>query len=145
MAVLCAFAVLGALAGCDDAAPPPSDFERAKQALARGDGIAAEEQLRAMLEAERAPEDLAAYLGEAALAQGDLAKARRWLAPGDFSPATALHGYRMLGRLEMREGNLPSAGAAFDRALAIQSDDAERIVAAFAVALCVCFLQPASP
>lgn len=125
MAVMCAFGVLGALAGCDDAAPPPSAFERAQQALARGDGIAAEEQLRAMLEAERVPEDLAAYLGEAALAQGDLAKARRWLAPGDFSPATALHGYRMLGRLEMREGNLPSAGAAFDRALAIQSDDAD--------------------
>ncbi len=44
--------------------------------------------------------------------------------PDGFSPATALHGYRMLGRLEIREGNLPSAGAAFDRALAVAPDDA---------------------
>ncbi|MCH2486839.1 MAG: tetratricopeptide repeat protein, partial [Erythrobacter sp.] len=80
---------------------------------------------RAMLGQRSAPEELAAYLGEAALAQGDLAKARRWLQPGRFSPATALHGYRMLGRLEIRDGNLAAAGAAFDRALAIEADDAD--------------------
>ena len=125
LAVFCTFGILGALAGCADPAPAPSGFERAQQALARGDGIAAEEDLRALLETQSAPEDLAAYLGEAALIQGDLAKARRWLQPDGFSPATALHGYRMLGRLEIREGNLPSAGAAFDRALAVAPDNSD--------------------
>jgi len=37
LAVFCTFGVLGALGGCADPAPAPSGFERAQQALARGD------------------------------------------------------------------------------------------------------------
>ena len=111
---------------CDEeAAPPQSALDKARKALARGDGIAAEEQLRASLRDAGATEDVAAYLGEAALLQDDLVTARHWLQPGRFSAATALHGYRMLGRLEMREGNLSVAGAAFDQALSIDSEQAD--------------------
>lgn len=118
-------AALLALAGCTDAPPEVSRMERAQQALARGDGIGAEEYLRAAMAAGTGAEDVAALLGEAALEQDDLAKARRWLDGASFSAATAAHGYRMLGRLEMREARLAEAGAAFDRALAIEPDDAE--------------------
>ncbi|MEC7398599.1 MAG: tetratricopeptide repeat protein, partial [Pseudomonadota bacterium] len=125
LAGLCAVGILAALGGCEEAAPPQSALDKARQALARGDGIAAEEQLRASLRDAGATEDVAAYLGEAALLQDDLVTARHWLQPGRFSAATALHGYRMLGRLEMREGNLSVAGAAFDQALSIDADRAD--------------------
>lgn len=71
-----------------------------------------------MLEAGTDPRDVAAYLGEANLAQGRFAEAREWLGRQDFSPQTRAHGNHMLGRLEMETGNLPAAGQAFDRALA---------------------------
>ena len=125
LAALCAVGVLSALGACEEAAPPQSAIKKARGALARGDGIAAEEQLRASLRDTSAPEDVAAYLGEAALLQDDLVTARHWLQPGRFSAATDLHGYRMLGRLEMREGNLSVAGAAFDQALSIDAENAD--------------------
>ena len=62
--------------------------------------------------------ELSPYLGEAALLAGDTREARKWLGSGDFAPAVRAHGFRMLGRLEMEEGNLPAAGKAFDKALA---------------------------
>ena len=125
LAGLCAVGILAALGACEEAAPPQSALDKARQALARGDGIAAEEQLRASLRDAGAPKDVAAYLGEAALLQDDLVTARHWLQPDNFSAATAWHGYRMLGRLEMREGNLSVAGAAFDQALSIDADQAD--------------------
>ena len=96
----------------------------ARTALAAGDGIAAQVRLRDAQAAGASDDDVRALMGEALLAQGDLAKAREWLAPGSFSPPTRALGFRMLGRLELRERHLPAAGAAFDRALAVAPDDA---------------------
>lgn len=111
---LCALALFG----CGDAVPDQGPLDNARSALARGDGITAEVELRAMIEAGTDPRDVAAYLGEANLAQGRFAEAREWLGKQDFSPQTQAHGNHMLGRLEMEAGNLPAAGQAFDRALA---------------------------
>lgn len=113
------------LAGCAEAAPEPPPLERAQAALARGDGVGAEIVLREMLARGAAREALAAYLGEAELLQGNDAEARRWLGKGEFAPAAAGRGFHMLGRLAMREGDLPAAGRAFDRALRFAPDDAE--------------------
>lgn len=109
--------------GCGDAAPELAPIERAKAELSAGDGLDAELVLKEMLERDTSAPEVAAYLGEAALLQGDLAKARRWLAPREFSEETAAHGFQLLGRLEMREGNLPAAGQAFDRAFQFSPED----------------------
>ncbi len=95
---------------------PPLD--RARDALVAGDAVNAsvilkQEQARGVPSNELSP-----YLGEAALLAGDTREARKWLGSGDFAPAVRAHGFRMLGRLEMEEGNLPAAGKAFDKALA---------------------------
>lgn len=119
-------AVLPALlASCGQPEERASPFETAQAALARGDGRAAEGRLRAMLGQGDAEEELAAYLGQAALQQDDLVKARRWLEGGAFSAETAGLGFRMLGELEMREGHLAAAGAAYDRALNADPDHAQ--------------------
>lgn len=97
----------------------------ARIALAAGDGIAAQARLREAQAAGASDDDIRALMGEALLAQDDLAKAREWLAPRGFSPPTKALGFRMLGRLEMRERRLPEAGVAFDRALAAAPDDAK--------------------
>ena len=95
----------------------------ARTALAGGDGIAAQARLRDAQTAGASQDDVRALMGEALLAQGDLAKAREWLAPAGFSPPTRALGFRMLGRLELGERHLPEAGAAFDRALAVAPED----------------------
>lgn len=92
-------------------------FRKGLAALDRNDGIAAEVELRRALDAGMARPAVAARMGEAELLQGQLAEARRWLGPGQFSEPERAHGLRMLGLLEMREGNLPQAGKAFDSAL----------------------------
>ncbi|WP_440113851.1 tetratricopeptide repeat protein [Tsuneonella sp. SYSU-LHT278] len=66
---------------------------------------------------------LAPWLGEAELQQGDLREAERWLASGELAPEVAGHGFHMLGRLRMRQGDLPAAGRAFDKALAAGTAD----------------------
>ena len=86
------------LAACDGSVEDPS-----------GTGAAAPTQLAQ----QRA--DIAAMHGERALLAGDLALARAWLEPGEFSAETRAEGFRSLGRLEMAQGNLPAAGAAFDQ------------------------------
>ncbi len=125
LAVLAALA----LAACGDSAPPPSPFEVAEAALERGDGVGAEIALRAMLDQGARRDRLAAYMGEAELAQGDLVEAREWLGETEFAPASRARGLRMLGLLEMRSGNLAAAGAAFDRALEVDALDPELWVA----------------
>ena len=116
------------VSACGDDAPSinanaqPLDAARAQ--LQRGDGVDAEAILRAMLSDGSSQADLAAFLGEAALLQGDLAKARRWLGKGEFSSETAGYGFQLLGRLELREGNLPASGIAFDNALKSTPDAA---------------------
>lgn len=91
--------------------------------LARGDGVGEEVLLRRTIE-EGAPRTaLAPFLGQAEMLQGDLEEAHEWLDRAEFAPQVAAHGFRMLGKFWMREGNLPAAGRAFDRALAIAPDD----------------------
>ncbi|HUQ13512.1 MAG TPA: tetratricopeptide repeat protein [Novosphingobium sp.] len=92
-------------------------IDRARAALVAGDGIAAEARLREAVRAGVAREAVAALMGEAQLDQGDLASARKWLGPARFSPQTRAHGFRMLGRLEQREGRFEAAARAYDAAL----------------------------
>ncbi len=99
-------------------------IEEARADLARGDGIAAEIVLKKALDTGAPREAIAARMGEAMLDQGERGKARDWLGPAQFAPQEAFHGFRMLGRLERLDGNLPAAGKAYDRALAINGKDA---------------------
>ncbi|MCB5424353.1 tetratricopeptide repeat protein [Altererythrobacter sp. CC-YST694] len=92
-------------------------LEQGQKALLRGDGVAAEVALRRAFEAGAPQAQVAPLMGEAYLQQDDFANARRWLADGDFAPGQRRHGFHMLARLEMAEGNLDAAAAAFARAL----------------------------
>ena len=98
-------------------------FAAATKALARGDGIAAEAELQRAARAGARKPELAAAMGEALIDQGAFGKARDWLAPGQFTPGEAAHGWRMLGKLERLSGNLAAAGKAFDRALLAAPND----------------------
>ncbi len=98
-------------------------FARAKAALARGDGIAAEADIAKALDTGASRAEVAAAMGEAQLIQGQLGKARTWLGAGEFTPDQQAHGWRMLGLLERREGKLAAAAQAYDRALALTPDD----------------------
>jgi tetratricopeptide (TPR) repeat protein len=101
------------------ATPADGALKTAHDALMRGDGIAAEEALKQALAAGVPRPAVAAAMGEAELLQGDLVEAREWLRPGEFAPDQRLYGFHQLARLEMADGNLPAAGAAFDKALAV--------------------------
>lgn len=100
------------------------ELQRAQDALAKGDGIAAEAALRIAMERGASRETIAASMGEAKMLQGNLAQARRWLAPGRFVWSQKTYGFRMLGRLEMKEGNLQAAARAFNRALGANPESA---------------------
>lgn len=93
-------------------------FNAAKTALARGDGIAAEADLQRAAKAGASRTELAAAMGEALIAQGELAEAREWLGPGQFAKGDEAYGWRMLAMLERLQGNLPAAGKALDLGLA---------------------------
>ena len=112
-------ASLVALAAPGEAMPGAAQdsFASATKALARGDGIAAEADLQRALQAGASKPEIAAAMGEALIDQGAMDKARTWLAPGQFTPVEAGHGWRMLGRLERLAGNLGAAGKAYDQAL----------------------------
>ena len=99
-------------------------IEAARAALSRGDGIDGEMKLRAALEAGTPRRAVAAFMGQAFLAQEDRKRARQWLAPGDFAPETAAEGWRALGLLERLDGNLLASGRAYDKALALIPRDA---------------------
>ena len=120
-AALAGLALLAAPVGLPLAAQGAESVEAAlaagREALLRGDGIAAEIELRRALDGGAPVEAIAARLGEAYLLQGDLYAARDWLGEEQFSPETRRHGYHMLARLEMAEGRFAEAGAAFERAL----------------------------
>lgn len=98
---------------------------KARAALAKGDGIAAEAPLREAVRKGAPLDSMRADLGEALLLQGDRREARKLLYGGDFSKATAAHGWHMRGRLDLAEGQLPAAGQAFDHALRLDVSDAE--------------------
>jgi cellulose synthase operon protein C len=113
------------LASPGAAAPAGDLMVRARTALARGDGIAAEADLRRLSAQGSTRESLAAPMGEALIQQGDRPKAREWLAGGVFAKGDELYGYRMLGLLERLDGNLGAAGQAYDKALKIAPRDAQ--------------------
>ena len=112
-----------ALVGCESE-PDLDPVERARVSMAAGDAVQAEVILRDLLASGTNRTEIAAWLGEAELLQGQLAEARSWLESGEFSDSTRSHGFHMLGRLEMDEGNLPAAGQAFDKALAVNRENA---------------------
>lgn len=114
-----------AVAACSNEPVDLQPIDKARTALEAGDGLGAEITLRDMLASGTPQEEIAAYLGEAELLQAQLVEARRWLGEGNFSDATAGHGHHMLGRLEMRSGNLPAAGQAFDRAHAVMPENSD--------------------
>lgn len=120
----CALFLAAAASGCADKADTPDPFVEARTALARGDGFAAEAILRKALENGATRESVAALMGEAELAQGNLAEARGWLGEGMFAEQSRAHGYHMLGRLEMLSGNLAAAGSALDRAYELGGESA---------------------
>lgn len=99
------------------------ELGKARTALARGDGIAAEADLDRALAAGASRTELAADMGEALLQQGERGKARVWLAPGQFAAGEEARGWRLLGLLERLDGNLPAAGQALDRAMAKAPSD----------------------
>lgn len=107
------------------AAAPGEALKTAQEALARGDGIAAEAALRQAIDQGAPRPQLAAAMGEAELLQGDLDAAREWLGLGEFAPDQRLYGFHQLARLEMAAGNLQAASDAFDKALAIDVGSAE--------------------
>jgi tetratricopeptide (TPR) repeat protein len=110
-------------------ATAPSEAEtgalltEAKAALRAGDGIAAQARLREALRDGASPDAVRALMGEALLDQGDRVSARKWLAAARFTRETRGLGYRILGRLEQADGNLPAAGKAYDRALESDPSD----------------------
>jgi tetratricopeptide (TPR) repeat protein len=115
---------LAPFAGHAEPEPGAALVAAARQALLRDDGIDAEYKLRAALARGVPKEQVAAFLGGAYLRQGDRRRARLWLGQGAFSRDTAAEGFRVLAQLEQEEGNLPAAGRAYDRALAITPRDA---------------------
>lgn len=126
-AIVAAWASAALLAVSPVAASSPTVgfVAEAQGALEKGDGIAAEAELRRALDAGASRAVVAAAMGDALLRQGSLEKAREWLGPGQFAAGQESYGWRMLGRLERAAGNLPAAGAAYDRALQFTPDDAE--------------------
>lgn len=113
------------LGGCEDAGGDLPPIESARVELARGNPLAAEILLEHALDEGAARQDVAALFGEAELQEGDLRAAREWLGPGEFSDDTRAFGFQLLGRLEMREGRLAQAGAAFDRSYRVDPDSSQ--------------------
>lgn len=108
------------LAACSPGAPEPARLEQARMELAAGRPQDAQVILNRLLEEGADPAELSAYLGEAALAQGDLIEAGNWLGPSGFAEPSRAHGFRMQGRLAMARDDLVAAGQAYDRALALE-------------------------
>ena len=98
---------------------------RARSALAKRDGIAAEADLRRIMTAGAPREAVAARMGEALIYQGERKKAREWLEPGAFAKGEEAWGWRMLGQLERIEADLPAAGKAYDQALKFTPRDSQ--------------------
>lgn len=113
------------LTGCGEPETALPPVEEAREQLRRGDALAAQISLERALGEGKSRKDLAALFGEAALAAGDPVTARSWLEPGEFSPETRALGFRNLGRLEMSEGKLQAAAAAFDQSYRSDPDSAD--------------------
>ncbi len=113
------------IAARGDAAESAAEHHRvaAGLALAQGDGIAAEAELKRALAVGASRDQVAAEMGAALLAQGDLGQARVWLAPRRFASGEQGVGFRALGELERRSGRLGESGQAYDQALRFIGSD----------------------
>lgn len=111
--------------GLGDTSGRDAAFAKARAALARGDGVAAEIALKDAQVQGADRRAVAAGMGEALLAEGKLDKAREWLAPAQFADADRTRGLRMLSRLESQQGNMAAALAALERAIDGDGKDAD--------------------
>lgn len=103
----------------------PADLlVKARAALSKRDGIAAEAPLRAAMRQGASADEVRAELGEALLLQGDRREARKVLYGGDFRSDSAAHGWQLRGRIELIEGQLAAAGQAFDQSFRLSPDNA---------------------
>ena len=116
--------VVAALLG-GGAIAAPAQLQAARDAIARGDAISAEVALERAAADGEPDRTLAALWGETCLLAYDLACARRWLAPGEFTKGEAVRGFQLLGRLERNSGNPQAAAQAYDRALALDNRNAD--------------------
>lgn len=103
----------------------PQQLGVARDAVERGDTIAADVALDRLEAAGASRPSIAVLRGENCLLEGNLECARRWLASGAFAQGEARRGYQLLGRLERRAGNPAAAAQAYDRALAIDNRNAD--------------------
>ncbi|WP_253185838.1 tetratricopeptide repeat protein [Novosphingobium sp. NDB2Meth1] len=102
---------------------------KAQAAIERRDPVSAEVMLRAAIKNGAREDELRAHLGEALLAEGDRAEARKVLEGGSFAPGTEALGWRVRGQIALAEGNLRGAANAFDAALRANSKDSDLWVA----------------
>lgn len=112
-----------ALTGCGKTEPAATPLEKARAKLAQGEMVAAEIAFDRLVASGTPREQVAAYLGEAALVRGDMETARYWLAPKQFDETSRLHGLRMLAQLEIRERRFDIAEEIHQQALAIGAED----------------------
>lgn len=119
LAILLAAPLAAQQGGVDEA------LAKGRTALARSDGVAAEIAFKQALSRGASRDAVAAGMGEALLDQGLLDKAREWLGPARFAGGDRLRGLRALAKLEIEQGNLPAAGKALDKALALAPRNAE--------------------
>lgn len=108
------------LGGHAESAP----LAEANRALEKGDSVSAEMILRNALKVGADRSEIAAAMGEAYFRRGDFARAREWLGSAKFSRSEAGRGYHLLGQVEHHDGDLVAAGQAYDRALALQPENA---------------------
>jgi cellulose synthase operon protein C len=99
-------------------------IEQAQAAIDRRDGVDAEVKLGRALSQGVPRHAIAALMGEALLLRNAPERARQWLEPQQFAPDTAFAGFRALAQLEQRDGNLPAAGKAYDKALKVEPNNA---------------------
>ncbi len=117
--------LIAAVPGAAQGNAQAEGLARASVALKRGDGVAAEAELRKLIAAGAAKEVVAARMGEALIQQGDGYGAREWLGPGKFAKGDEVYGWRMLALLNRLDNNLGAAGWAYDQALKVNPKDSQ--------------------
>ncbi|WP_158241456.1 tetratricopeptide repeat protein [Novosphingobium sp. TH158] len=123
--IAAAVALVLAAPGAAGGSNADAALAKARGALARGDGIAAEIALKEAQSQGADRQRLAVGMGEAMLLQGRRDKAREWLGPGQFAAGDAVQGLRVLARLDMAEGKLADAAGVLDKALTLDGGNAD--------------------
>ncbi|MEZ5708333.1 MAG: tetratricopeptide repeat protein [Blastomonas sp.] len=102
---------------------PQARIRQAEIFLKLFDAVGAEAELRRALDLGAKPDAIRHLMADALLQQGDTLRARKWLTEGPVAGDQAGYAMRLLGRIELADGNLDAARSAFDRALAYAPDD----------------------